>query len=56
MTVRSQLTADEHQRLLPLVMSIRREELTGVIAELAAKPVDELVAFFRAKLAPRTAA
>ena len=56
MTVRSQLTPDEQTRLFPLVMSIRREDLPGVVADLTARPVDELVAFFRAKLAPRAAA
>ena len=56
MTVRSQLTPDEQARLLPLVMALRPEDLPSVVAELAAKPVDELVEFFRAKLATRVAA
>ncbi len=54
--VRSQLTPDEQRRLFPLVMAIAREDLPAIIAELTPKPVDELVAFFRAQLATRAVA
>jgi hypothetical protein len=54
--VRSQLTPDEQRRLFPLVMAIAPEDLPAIIAELTPKPVDELVAFFRAQLATRAVA
>ena len=54
--VRSQLTPDEQQRLFPLVIAIAPEDLPGIVAALTPKPVDELVAFFRAQLATRVAA